>query len=441
MAESKKSGKVRRPYFVKGGTGNGVDVPFVFAFSILALIGLAMVFSASYPKFSADSFIMNFKSGYLSNFTYTAVGLLVMVPVSRLDYTYIRRYANLLYLIAIVLLVACFFFGDSIHRSIRVAGFTFQSSEFAKTALIIWLASVFSENDKKLRSRAVSDSAAAGFIYSVSNNAVNRIRGVFGKKETDRGIRYEAGLGPVFKAALGAAIVMGLILAEPHASGAAIVGVITLVLFIVSPVKLTYYLYGGIAAALLGAFAYLVGFIKDYQLKRIVTFFSQQTADDQAELWQTQHSLYAIGSGGLFGRGYGNSIQKYSNLSQANSDFIFATVCEEMGIIFGIVIICLFIFLLWRGLHIALHTKDRFGRLIVIGIMTRIAVQVLLHIAVVTNLMANTGVTMPFFSAGGTSTLMTLVDMGLVMSVSLQSEGSKTLSGETAAVKKMEAEA
>ncbi|MBQ9414598.1 MAG: FtsW/RodA/SpoVE family cell cycle protein, partial [Clostridia bacterium] len=149
-------------------------------------------------------------------------------------------------------------------------------------------------------------------------------------------------------------------------------------------------------------------------------------ANDRDTAWQTMQSLYAIGSGGLMGQGFGNSREKHLFLPEPQNDFIFSIVCEELGFIGAVLIIALFVVLVWRGFLIATRARDKFGFMLAVGLTLQIALQVIINIMVVTNLMPNTGISLPFFSYGGTSLVMLLAQMGILLSISRQTTGEKT---------------
>ena len=194
-------------------------------------------------------------------------------------------------------------------------------------------------------------------------------------------------------------------------------------------VKLRYF---GIAfGALASGVAYLVMFTKEftYANDRIAAWldpFSNASKELIADTWQTRQSLYAIGSGGLLGLGLGQSRQKYLYLPEPQNDFIFAIVCEELGFIGALIILLLFGMLVWRGVTISLKAKDKFGMLLGIGLVVQVGLQVILNIAVVTNTIPNTGISLPFFSYGGSSLVLLLAEMGIVLSISRTSSIEKT---------------
>ena len=162
-----------------------------------------------------------------------------------------------------------------------------------------------------------------------------------------------------------------------------------------------------------------------YAFARVDTWINIESADPQGPAWQTLQGLMAIGSGGFFGRGLGNSLQKYGYVSQPQNDFIFTIVCEELGFVGALLVIGLFVAFVWRGFHIARHAPDRFSALLVYGLTFKVALQVILNIAVVTNSMPNTGISLPFFSYGGTSLMLQVLEVGIILSISRYSTHKK----------------
>ena len=220
------------------------------------------------------------------------------------------------------------------------------------------------------------------------------------------------------------AIVFGstamLLILEPHYSCTAIVFMLTILMLFISGMKIKYLVYCGIAIVV----AVLLLWVTDglgYAMSRMggwgqaLEYTTEQMWQDT---WQTRNSLYAIGSGGLWGLGLGQSRQKYLYLPEPQNDFVFAIVCEELGLIGAIIILLIFALLVWRGITLSLRAKDKFGKLLGIGLTAQIGLQVILNILVITDWMPNTGISLPFFSYGGSSLIMLLAQMGLVLSIS-----------------------
>ena len=338
---------------------------------ILIAIGLVMLYSTSSyngeVKFH-DPFYYLKKQGFA-----TFVGFLGMVIVSRVDY---HRWAVLAipgYLTAIALSVAVMFFGDEYNGSKRwlsLGPVSFQPSEFAKVAVILFLA------------------------WSVTKYA----------KKIDKFRTLVLAMLPVLPIA-------ALVGASNLSTAIIILGIAVVLIFVASP-KYSQFIWMGTAAV---AFMAVFLAMESYRLERIAIW---RNPEQYEKGYQTLQGLYAIGSGGLFGRGLGNSVQKLGFLPEAQNDMIFSIICEELGLVGAGIIILLFFLLIWRFFVIATKAPDLLGALIASGAMAHMMIQVILNIAVVTNSIPNTGITLPFISYGGTSVLFLLLEMGLVLSVS-----------------------
>ena len=338
---------------------------------ILIAIGLVMLYSTSSyngeVKFH-DPFYYLKKQGFA-----TFVGFLGMMIVSRVDY---HRWAVLAipgYLTAIALSVAVMFFGDEYNGSKRwlsLGPVSFQPSEFAKVAVILFLA------------------------WSVTKYA----------KKMDKFRTLVLAMLPVLPIA-------ALVGASNLSTAIIILGIAVVLIFVASP-KYSQFIWMGSAAV---AFMAVFLAMESYRLERIAIW---RNPEQYEKGYQTLQGLYAIGSGGLFGRGLGNSVQKLGFLPEAQNDMIFSIICEELGLVGAGIIILLFFLLIWRFFVIATKAPDLLGALIASGAMAHMMIQVILNIAVVTNSIPNTGITLPFISYGGTSVLFLLLEMGLVLSVS-----------------------
>ncbi|HCC35791.1 MAG TPA: putative lipid II flippase FtsW [Ruminococcaceae bacterium] len=362
-----------------------MDITFFTLVMILLVIGLVMMFSASFAfayEIYGDSY--HFISKQVS---FAFFGVLAMYAASRVDYHVYRRFAWLLYIIAAVLLVVVLFLPpmlDGFHRWIYSGSFNFQPSEIAKFAVVILFAHLISKNYKAMEK----------FSY-----------GVF------------------FFLILLVAI-CGLIVVEPHLSATLLIFSMGIVMMIVGGIKLRWVALGGIGGLAIGAIAIFSGIV-DYGGDRI-QFWIDPWAAPMDEGYQTIQSLLAIGSGGFLGRGLGQSRQKYLWVPEPHNDFIFSIVCEELGLIGALVIIVLFALLVWRGFVIAMRAPDKFGTLIAIGLTFQVGLQAVLNMMVVTNTVPNTGISLPFFSYGGTALLMLLAQMGIILSISRSSTVEKT---------------
>lgn len=368
---------------------SGLDMPFLFLVLILLVIGLVMMFSASY----ANAYYLQGDSYYFikKQVIFAVLGVAVMIALSYFDYHHFHKFAVPLLLLSYLLLVAVLALPahQQVHRWLYIGSFNLcQPSEIAKFALILIFAHLISINFNRMGT----------FRYGV--------------------LPYLLILGAD----------AGLLVLEPHISATVIMILLAGTMLFIGGVQLRWF---GIAFAAVGAaVAYLVIFTKDftYANDRLVAWLDPFTTNPNlmADTWQTRQSLYAIGSGGLLGLGLGQSRQKYLYLPEPQNDFIFAIVCEELGFIGALIIIILFALLVWRGITISLKAKDKFGMLFGIGLSMQIGLQVVLNIAVVTNTIPNTGIGLPFFSYGGSSLVVLLAQMGIILSISRTSAIEKT---------------
>ena len=362
---------------------NGFDMPFLVILLVILVVGLICQYSASYPY----SYYWNDGDSYFyirKQVMFALLGVAMMLIISTVDYHILHYFAIPTMVISWVLLVVVLFSGSDVRRWIRLPGLQFQPSEIAKFALILLFAHLISLNHKKMKT-------------------------------------FTRGYLP-FILILG--ITCGLVVIEPHLSGTMLLLAIGLIMMYVGGTRLIYLL--GTMGLGAGAVVYMVMF-RGYEQDRINVwlhpFEAYATNRDQA--WQTIQSLYAIGSGGLMGQGLGNSRQKHLFLPEPQNDFIFAVVCEEMGFIGAVLVILLFALLVWRGITIGMKSPDKFGSLLAIGLTAQVGVQVILNIAVVSNTIPNTGISLPFFSYGGTSLIMLLAQMGVVLAISRHSRAEK----------------
>lgn len=354
------------------------DMPLLIILLILLGIGLVCLFSASHvyaSYYDGNSYHYILRQGI-----FAAAGLVAMYLISLVDYKVWRKLAVWLYGAAILLLGIALIAPsqNGVHRWIGLGPITFQPSDFAKFALIVFLAQVISVNYNKM-------------------------------KEFSMFIKLMCIIG----------VICGLVVIEPHLSGTMLIAGIGLVMLFVGGTPMIF--LGGLAV-LAGCVVLVMVFGIGYEADRISVWLDPLGvfAVDRDMAWQTVQSLYAIGSGGLMGLGIGNSRQKHLFLPEPQNDFIFAIICEELGLIGAILIIALFAALVWRGVVIATRAPDKFGALLAVGISAQIGIQVLLNIAVVTNTIPNTGIGLPFFSYGGTSMMMLLGEMGVLFSIARQ---------------------
>lgn len=317
---------------------------------------------------------------------YAAVGLAAMAVLSFVDYHLLKRFAFLIYLVAIVLLLVVFAMPplNNARRWILLGFTTFQPSEVAKFAIIVLFARLIEQN-------------------------------------RDRMNTFRGGVVP-FLLPLG--LVVGLVVLEPHVSGTILILLIAMSMMLIGGTKLSFFgIGGGLMGAALGVAVMFFDFF-DYAKSRIDMWLNPWL-DPSDEGFQIIQSLLAIGSGGFGGAGLGNSKQKYMYIPEPQNDFIFAIVCEELGFIGAVLIVILFALLVWRGMVISMRAKDTFGGMLAMGITIQVGIQAMFNIAVVTGLFPNTGISLPFFSYGGSSLMMLLAEMGVVLSVSRYSSVEK----------------
>ncbi len=356
---------------------NGVDLPFVTLVLLLLTIGLVMMFSASYAYayyHDGDSFY------YISKqLIFAVLGVAAMFAISYVDYHVWHRLALPLYAVALLLLVLALFYParSNVHRWVWFGPINFQPSEIAKLAIILAFAHMAVLFQKRIKT----------FKYGVLPFAILLIPVVI------------------------------LMVLEPHLSGTILIVAIALIMMFVGGTAFKWFAIGG--GLLAGALTVLVLFtdVISYASTRLEVWLDP-FSDPRGKGWQTIQSLYAIGSGGLLGQGLGNSRQKHLYISEPQNDFVFAVVCEELGFVGAAIVIILFALLVWRGFVVAMRAPDSFGMLITVGVVSQVGIQAALNIAVVTNTVPNTGISLPFFSYGGTALMMILFQMGLVMSVS-----------------------
>ncbi len=349
------------------------DYTLLFLVIFLLCFGLVMLYSVS----TYDGQVTYGDAAYYlkKQLVYEVVGFLAMLFISFLNHRLFKKFAKLFYGISLILCLLVFTpLGTTHHESrrwLKIGGFEFQPSELLKIAVVLMLAAVISDMPKKVQK-----------------------------------FKYVVVLAVMF------VLVPTLVVFVSNASTAIIIAIIGFsVIFVANKWYLPF-------VALLGAgvgAGYLFLQFFAYRMERIEVWKNPEAYDKG---YQTMQGLYAIGSGGLFGKGLGNSMQKLGNIPEVQNDMVFAVVCEELGIFGAVCVILLFVLLLWRCMVVAMNAGSLFGSLTVTGIMVHIALQVLLNIAVVTNTIPNTGVTLPFFSYGGTSTMLILAEIGIVLSVS-----------------------
>lgn len=350
------------------------DYNMLFILIVLVGFGLVMLYSSSSytatNKFGDSAYYLKHQLVAMG------LGLIPMTLFIAIDYRVWKRVGGLVYGFAIFLCFAVFLPGLGVERNgstrwIHFGPIQFQPSEYAKLAVIIFMAMIMERVPKQMAKPANLLKVLCLLIPVV---------------------------GPIAYANLSTAVI--------------VVGIAVCMLFVASPKYAPFFGIAGLGAAFIALFVTMSG----YRGGRIEAWLHPETAGDKG--YQTMQGLYAIGSGKLFGKGLGASLQKLGNVPESMNDMIFTIICEELGLFGAICVILLYILLIWRMMVIANNARDLFGALLVTGIMAHIAIQVILNIAVVTNTIPNTGVTLPFISYGGTSVVFLMSEMGLALGVS-----------------------
>lgn len=372
----RKKKKVRRFY----------DYSLLFTIIFLTVFGLIMIYSAS--SYKAQALYDGDGAYFMKRQAVIALGgFFIMLVISKIDYHVFARFAGMAYGLSYVLMIAVSIVGHEVNgkkRWLGVGALRFQPTEFVKIALIVSLSVVITRYGKR----------------------INNLKTMF----------FVAGL------AMPLALLVTL---NNLSSGIIIVGIVFVMLFVATNKKLIFagcVAFAGFVLAFagqIGAALTSIGLLHDYQLNRINVWLSPEKYAQEGG-FQVLQGLYAIGSGGLMGKGLGESIQKMGFVPEAQNDMIFSIICEELGLFGAVSVILIFLFMIYRFMLIANNAPDLFGALMVVGVMGHIAIQVILNIAVVTNTIPNTGITLPFISYGGTSVLFLMMEMGIVLSVSNQ---------------------
>ena len=368
------------------------DYSLLFCIIFLTAFGLVMIYSAS--SYSAQlEYDGNAAYFMLRQGKIAVAGFVFMLIISKMDYHFFARFAVPAYVMSYVLMIAVSIVGTEANgkkRWLPIGPVSFQPTEFVKIALIVMLAAVIAEMGSR-----INKWKSMGVVLALT------------------------------------APLAGLVAMNNLSSGIIIMGIAVSMLFVACRVKWPFFLGG---AACLGTLAFagpigkalnVIGLLQDYQYNRILAWLNPES-DPTDKGFQVLQGLYAIGSGGLTGQGLGESIQKLGFLPESQNDMIFAIICEELGLFGAVSIILIFLFMIYRFMLIAWNAPDLLGGLMVVGVMGHIAIQVILNIAVVSNSIPNTGITLPFISYGGTSILFLMAKMGIVLSVSNQIKLEKT---------------
>ena len=362
-----------------GFLNNPIDYTLLITVLLLLSLGLIMVLSASSPTALSEG-----KSSYayfIKQAGFALGGIALMIVLSKIDYRIYKKFYLIAYFVALALLVAVLVIGKEANgakRWIYIAGISFQPSEAVKLCMIVFYATVLTKNKDDL-------------------------------KEFFNGwIKHLIMLVPI----------IGLLIVEPHLSASIVIVGVCMIMMTLAGCNLWQIVVPGVV---IGVPAVTIGIVKiqkfAHALKRITTFIDPWK-DKLGDGWQVIQSLYAIGSGGLFGLGLGQSRQKYLYLPEPQNDFIFSVMAEELGFVGCAFVIILFAILIWRGTLAAMKAPDMFGSLLAIGITSLIGIQAIINIAVVTSTMPATGMPLPFFSYGGTALLIILCEMGVLLNIS-----------------------
>lgn len=399
------------------------DVMFIFLVLVLLIIGLIMMFSANYTYAYYD-----YKTGHDALFyikrqgVFAAVGVVAMFLISFINYKKLNSgltiiaYAGSAFLLMVTLVVNIKKDSD-FKRWLSFGPIRFQPSEIAKFALILMIAYITSRQYGVIQSRRRMHD---GFLSDLDKKYMSKFRASFYKNASTQSLA----LTMVYTFVT--AFFCGLIMLENHLSCTILVFLLGVSMMWLAGVKKGYFVFLAILIGLVAALVIMKpDILPGYAGERIIAW-KDKAYDPLGARWQTNQSLRAIASGGPFGLGLGNSRQKHMYVSEPQNDFIFAIVCEELGYVGAGAIIALFGALVWRAFKIAEKSQDVFGSMLTMGIALQVGLQVFLNIAVVTDTFPNTGISLPFFSYGGTSLLMLLCEMGVILSVSKQNSYEKT---------------
>ena len=357
---------------------NPLDFTLLITVFILLGLGIITVLSASSPTALAET--GNSYKYLIKQMEAAVIGIFLMFVASKIDYKLWQKNYKIIYCICMILLLAVCALGreaGGAKRWLDMGFLSFQPSEVAKVGVIIFYSAWLTKNKEKLKTFKY------GFVYPLLWLLI-----------------------PIFF----------ILILQNHFSATLVICMLAAILMILAGCKIRYFIFVGIPLAALGIFAIIVAG-QGFRMQRILTFFDPWQ-DIKGKGWQIVQSLYAIGSGGLFGVGLGESKQKYLYIPEPHNDFIFAVLAEELGFIGCAIVIILFAILIWRGITIAMKAPDMFGSLLAAGITSMIAIQVLVNIAVVTASMPVTGMALPFFSYGGTALIITLTSIGILLSFS-----------------------
>ena len=400
MAKQNAKAKKKHGFLIRGG----LDIPFFMIVIALITLGLIMMFSASssYSYYYFNDSFYYFKRQLI----FALLGLVVLGIMSSVDYHVLKKAAVPILLVSFALLVAVLLVPpppgfEDFHRWISLGPVTFQPSEVTKFAIILYFAWHMDRHFKEINSNVLSDASwAQGFNQGRSFLTI--------KAKTVHMMWYLLIL----------AAACALVYKENHVSGTLLIFALGIMMMFLAGFNYRWFV---LAAAVLVVLVVVVvsnpSILPEHAQPRILSWIDKDY-DPLGVRWQTNQAIYAIGSGGFFGVGLGNSKMKQLYVSAPQNDFIFSIICEELGFVGALFIVILFALLVWRGFLIGIKAKDKFGALLAMGISFQVGLQAALNIGVVTDVLPNTGISLPFFSYGGTSLLMLIFEMGVVLSVS-----------------------
>lgn len=382
MLKETKSRLAKSPYVANGS----IDITFLLIVLALLITGLVMLFSAGYSyayhKYDNSTYFI------VRQGVFAVLGVTAMLIISKINYNYFRYAAVIGMAVAFLLLVVVLLLPEwkpGFKRWINLGFITFQPSEIAKIAIVLFYAWACEKWQKEIKS---------DWKYAL----------------------YFGGVAVAFA---------GLVYLENHVSGTILMLALSVAMLYLGGFNKWWFIVGiGIVAVVVLFFIMKPDLLEAYAGERITAWLDKDF-EPRGARWQTNQSLNAIGSGGFLGQGLGESKQKHLYVSEPQNDFIFAIVCEELGFVGATAILVLFALLVWRGFVIAMNCRSKFGALLAMGIVFQVGLQTILNILVVTDTIPNTGISLPFFSYGGTSLVILLAEMGIVLSVSRSSKVNK----------------
>lgn len=357
-----------------------MDLSLLMIITLLTLIGVLMVFSSSfyYSLNQHDDMYHFFSKGAVL----AGIGIVLMLLTAQVDYRRFEKWSVLFFIISVFLLILVLTkFGTTFNggrRWIDLGFVTIMPSEVAKMSLILFFARLIKHNQKKMKQLTT--------------------------------LMMFCGIIAVFA---------GLIILQPNYSTAFIIAAALFMMLFIGGARIPHLILMGLVGSVAGLF---IALIKSYRLDRILAFLNP-TADKMGDNWQVTQSLYALGSGGIFGVGLGQSTQNKLYIPEPQNDFIFSTIGEELGLIGTVIVVALFVALIWRGFRIALNCPDLFGSLAAAGMITMVTIQTMINISVTTKIIPVTGVPLPFISSGGSSLVVLLFQMGILLNISKHTRG------------------